>query len=230
MHLVEQYVIRKTNPRFAAIDRAAFASKNLYNAANYLVRQGYIHEGVYLKLATVYHRIKGHEAYSALPRTVSNDLLRQLDKDWRALFAALTARQADPSEFLGRPRLPGYKDKQRGRNLLVYDLQALSVTGLRRGEIIPSQLGTSIHTNQTTVKQVRIVPRTGHYVVEVVYERVPVPAAVNPALCAGIDIGLNNLAALTSNKVGFWNGSLLTGLGRSTTTCTQPPDASSICW
>jgi putative transposase len=47
------------------------------------------------------------------------------------------------------------------------------------------------------------VPRKGYYVVEVVYEREPVPAAVTPSLYAGIDIGLNNLAALTSNKPGF---------------------------
>jgi putative transposase len=53
------------------------------------------------------------------------------------------------------------------------------------------------------VKQVRIVPRQGYYVIEVVYEREPIPAAVDPGLCAGIDIGLNNLAALTSNKAGF---------------------------
>jgi putative transposase len=35
------------------------------------------------------------------------------------------------------------------------------------------------------------------------YECEPKPAPVNPALCAGIDVGLNNLAALTSNKAGF---------------------------
>jgi putative transposase len=47
MRLVEQHVIRKTDARFAAIDAAAFASKNLYNAANYLVRQSFIHTGIY---------------------------------------------------------------------------------------------------------------------------------------------------------------------------------------
>jgi putative transposase len=120
-----------------------------------------------------------------------------------AFFAALEAWKADPSQFLGRPRLPRYKDKQKGRNLLIYDIQAISLTGLRRGEVIPSQLGISIRTKQTTIKQVRIVPRKGHYVVEVVCEREPVPAAVNLSLCAGIDIGLNNLAALTANKAGF---------------------------
>jgi putative transposase len=51
---------------------------------------------------------------------------------------------------------------------------------------------------------VRIVPRKGYYVVEVVYERAPVPAAaVNPALHAGVDVGLNNLAMIAADKAGF---------------------------
>jgi putative transposase len=50
---------------------------------------------------------------------------------------------------------------------------------------------------------VRIIPRIGYYVVEVIYEREPTPAAVNPALHAGVDIGLNNLAVLTADKPGF---------------------------
>jgi putative transposase len=203
MQLVEQHVIRATDPRYAAIDRAAFASKNLYNAANYLVRQAFLHEGIYLPAAEVYHRIKAHEAYCALPRKVSNDVLRQLDRDWRAFFAARAAWQADPTKFLGRPRLPRYKDKQKGRNLLIYDLQALSAPGIRTGTVIPSQLGISILSKQATIKQVRIVPHKGYYMVEVVYERAPISATVDPALCAGIDPGLNNLAALTSNKMGF---------------------------
>jgi putative transposase len=101
MQLVEQHVIRDADLRFAAIDRAAFASKNLYNAANYVIRQSFIHEGVWLNFAAVYHRIKGHEAYSALPRKVSNDVLRQLEHDWRACFADLEAWHADPSTFVG---------------------------------------------------------------------------------------------------------------------------------
>jgi putative transposase len=40
-------------------------------------------------------------------------------------------------------------------------------------------------------------------VVEVIYEREVSPCPVNPALMASIDIGVNNLAAVTSNKVGF---------------------------
>jgi putative transposase len=57
--------------------------------------------------------------------------------------------------------------------------------------------------NKQDIAQVRIVPRSGYYVVEVIYEREVEPAPVNPALMASIDIGVNNLAAVTSNKVGF---------------------------
>ena len=39
MQLVEQHVIDKADPRYAIIDETAFKAKNLYNAANYLVRQ-----------------------------------------------------------------------------------------------------------------------------------------------------------------------------------------------
>lgn len=47
------------------------------------------------------------------------------------------------------------------------------------------------------------MPKATHYVVEVVYERAPEPAALDPALIAGIDLGINNLATIASNKVGF---------------------------
>ncbi|GHO71929.1 hypothetical protein KSC_108210 [Ktedonobacter sp. SOSP1-52] len=43
MQLVERHLIRHQDARFAVIDRAAFASKNLYNQANYHVRQAFIH-------------------------------------------------------------------------------------------------------------------------------------------------------------------------------------------
>ncbi len=204
MQLVERHVIRKTDSRYQAIDAAAFASKNLYNLANYHMRQSFIHTGTYLGYAAVYHLVKGSDAYTALPRKVSNDVLRLLDKNWKAFCNALAAWYEDPSQFLGRPCLPKYKDKQKGRNILIYDIQALSKKGLKRGVIQPSGLGgIVIRTKQTTVKQARIVPRVGYYVVEVVYERKETQAAVEPALVAAIDIGVNNLAALTSNKVGF---------------------------
>ena len=151
----------------------------------------------------MHDRMKAHEAYKALPAKVSQQVLRMLDKNWKSYFASWKEYAKDPSKFLGHPKLPGYKDKQKGRNLLVYTVQAISKTALRRGYIAFSGLPIEVPTQHITVDCVRVIPRHGHYIVEVVYEQELQPANVDPSLYAGIDIGLNNLATLTSNKVGF---------------------------
>lgn len=203
MQVVEQHVIKRTDSRYAVIDAAAFASKNLYNAALYEMRQAFIFQGLRLTYETMDKRMKAHPAYKALPAKVSQQVLRLLDKNWKAWEEGLAAWQQDQSQFLGRPGLPGYLDKQQGRYILVYTIQALSKPALRRGVIAPSGLPITVQTRQMTVDQVRIVPRKGYYVVEVVYERDATQAPVDPALIASIDIGVNNLAAVTSNKSGF---------------------------
>jgi putative transposase len=131
--------------------------------------------------------------------------LKQLDHDWDAFFKARAAYSQDPSKFKARPKIPGYKHKTEGRNMLVYTIQAMSrgKKGLKRGIIKPSMLKISVKTKQKDINQVRIVPRKGFYVVEAVYEQEEKQAPVNPACYAGIDIGMNNLVALTSNKPGF---------------------------
>jgi len=203
MQLVEKHVIKKTDARFDLIDRAAFASKNLYNAALYEIRQYYIFCGKYLNYEANDKRMQKHEAYRSLPRKVSQQVLKLLDKNWKSYFAAIKAYNEDPSKFRCHPRMPGYKDKKEGRNVLVYTMQAISKTALRVGIIKPSQLGIEIRTRQRNIDQVRIVPKkAGCYVVEVVYTIDSVQKEVNP-LVASVDIGVNNLVALTSNKRGF---------------------------
>lgn len=203
MQLVEQHILTKNDSRSEAVDRASFAAKNLYNAANYLVRQSFIKENVYLNYYDVHAQMKGHEAYQALPRKVSQQVLRMLDKNWQGFFAALKAYRTEPSKFRKKPGLPHYLDKTDGRYVLVYTVQALSKPALKRGVIIPSGLAIEVRTRQRCIAQVRIVPKGQYYVVEVVYEKEIEPAAVDAALIAGIDVGLNNLAAIASNKPGF---------------------------
>src|SRR5215469_5531476 len=165
MHLVEQHIIGRRDPRHATIDEAAFKSKNLYNAALYEIRQAFIHEGKYLNYNEMQRRMQLHEAYKALPAKVSQQVLVLLDKNWKAFFEARAAYEEEPSKFTGRPRLPNYKHKTEGRNLLVYTVQALSQPGVRDGLIRPSGLPTTIETEHTVVDQVRIVPHNGYYMV-----------------------------------------------------------------
>jgi len=203
MQLVEQHVINRHDPRYSVIDEAAFKSKNLYNAALYEVRQAFIHEGKYLNYNEMDRRMQSSDAYKALPAKVSQQVLVLLDKNWIAFFEARAAYKEDPSKFTGRPRLPKYKHKTEGRNILVYTVQALSQPAMRDGLIRPSGLPITVETEHTIVDQVRIVPRNGYYVVEVIYTKEPVQAKVDPAFCVGIDLGVTNLAAIASNREGF---------------------------
>jgi putative transposase len=118
-----------------------------------------------------------------------------------------TTRFGNPTSFTGRPRLPGYKDKEKGRNILIYDKQALGKRSFKKtGQLVPSGLPLHIATNITDwekIAQVRIVPRLDGYMVEVVYEQQEQPAPVDHTLIAALDLGVTVLAALTSTKPGF---------------------------
>jgi IS605 OrfB family transposase len=203
MRLVERHVISRADRRFQTIDRAAFASKNLYNKALYATRQAFFQDGSYPSYPTLYHQMKGEPEYIALPRKVAQWVLKQVCVAWDSYKEALAAHGTNPLTFVGAPRIPRYKHKQQGRNMLVYTSQALSRPALRNQMICPSGLDITVQTRQSNVQQVRIIPRIGFYVVEVIYEQEPMQAKVDPALHAGVDIGLNNLALLTSDKPGF---------------------------
>ena len=215
MQLVEQHVIGRKDPCYKLIDEAAFKSKNLYNATLYEVRQSFIYQGIYLDYNEMDKRMQRHETYKTLPAKVAQQVVEQVHKAWISFFEALKAYKEDSSKFTGHPRLPQYKHKTKGRNILVYTLQALSGgqtlhTGgsrnaLRQGKIRPSMLPIEVKTQQDpfTINQVRIVPRNGNYVVEVIYSKPPVQAQVDLSFCVAIDLGVTNLAAITSNREGW---------------------------
>ena len=115
MQWVEQHIIARTDRRYRAIDAMAFASKNLWNLANYQVRQAFIFEQQYLTNAATFHLLKATEAYRALPSKVANQVLLQLHHAWTAFFAAKEVYREDPARFMGRPRLPRHLHKTQGR-------------------------------------------------------------------------------------------------------------------
>ncbi len=141
--------------------------------------------------------------------------MRLLDKNWTAFFEACQAYNEEPEKFTGRPKLPKYKHKTEGRNILVYTLQALNggqacsggrgKGALQQGIIKPSGLPITIKTKQapSSIHQVRIVPRNGHYIVEVIYTKASIQAHVDPSFCVAIDLGVTNLVAITANREGF---------------------------
>jgi putative transposase len=203
MKLVEQHILDRYDPRFAVIDPACFASKNLYNAALYILRQAFFDHSHVPTYAQLSHTLKDTPEFCALPAKVAQWVVRQVCGNWDTFWKAHHAYQKWPDKFTGRPKLPHYKPKSDGRNLLVYTRQAISRPALKTGRICPSQLGITIQTKQKEVQQVRIVPHASHYVIEVIYTVKPISRTankLNPQWVASLDLGIDSLAAVTSNK------------------------------
>jgi len=201
MRLVEQHIIKKNHRHYKEIDHLSFLSKNLYNAALYLIRQEYFKTGQYLNYYDVQKILQNEKNvdYEALPRKVSQQVLKQVDKTYVSFFEALKSYAVSPEKFQGgRPRLPYYKEKLVGRNMLVYTNQAISKTKLKQGIINPSGTAIEIKTAVQNLQQVRIIKQPCCYVVEVIYE-VKEKEVRNNNRIAAIDLGLSNLAAITNN-------------------------------
>src|SRR5260221_7888896 len=122
MRRVEQHVIEKSHPQFRAIDEMALASKNLWNLANYHVRQSFIFQQKYLTTTALFHLLKATDAYQALPAKVANQVLLQLHQAWTAFFKAMEEYRDHPGRFQGGPGLPKYLHKTQCRTLLIFEL------------------------------------------------------------------------------------------------------------
>lgn len=202
MILVERHIIKQSHQHWLSIDRLSFLSKNLYNAANYICRQYFFATGKKYSLTDLYHLIKNSVDYSALPTKVSKQIIKRLVSTWKSYFEAYKEWQQHPAQFLGKPRIPRYKDKIKGRNVVIYYHESVYKAELKKGVCHLSMSEIKIPTKVDNVVEVRLVPRATCYVVEIVYYKQEQEPSSSPYV-AGIDLGLTNLVALTSNQPGF---------------------------
>ena len=207
MQLVERHVIKPNHKYFRECDKLSLLSKNLYNAANYIYRQNFF-KGISTSAIEAYHQLKTTVDYKALPAKIAQNTLRLVLRNWTSYNAALKAYELNPNKFKGKPKIPNYKgrvDKQRldGRFIVGYNNQAISKKQLKNNIANPSGTNIFLPTKAHVIDEIRIVPRTGCYVIEVVYEKEDLAKSLPSENRAAIDLGLNNLATLTYNKPGL---------------------------
>lgn len=201
MQLVEKHVINQQHKFWKECDYLALQSKHLYNSANYVQRQYFFETKKYYNSIDIYHQTKNLEAYRYLPSKVSKQIVRRVSEAWKGWLAALKDWSKHSEKYQGMPKMPGYKHKERGRNVVIYPIDAISKPALVKGIVKLSQTTIEFSTQAKNVDQVRIVPKLDHYVIEVVYS-VEDAAISTGKYIAGIDLGLNNLMAITSNQPG----------------------------
>ena len=199
----EQIIIKKDHPKFKIIDEMCFNSKNLYNEANYIIRQEFIENGNYISYYDMNKEFKSHENYKLTFSQPANCTLRLLDKNWKSYFKAIKDWKEHPNKYLGMPKLPKYLPKD-GRfpwmipnNQLVYDYEKSTIY-IRNRHMNDYDwhcrcLGRPI--------QVRFIPHGNHYTMEIIYEIEieDIDKDMVSERIAAIDIGVDNLVTMTNN-------------------------------
>ena len=196
MILSERHII-KNSELFNELDNMCFLSKNLYNKGLYIVRQHFFNTEKYLNYNTLENILKKSKDvdYYALPTKVSQQILMVLDNNFKSFFKLLEKKKK--SHYKEKVKIPKYLDKD-SRNLLIFTSQAISKKFIKNGIIKLSNVKHVVKTKVKVVKQVRIIHKGNHIVVEVLYEKQSKDIVTNNRYAA-IDLGLNNLATISSN-------------------------------
>ena len=195
MNRVERHVISNNKE----LDHLCWLSKNLYNYANYCLRQSFTKTG---KLPSEYELTgklarRNQVDYKALPSQTSQQIIKLLYKNWKSFFRAIKEYKKNPSKFKGRPKLPMYKEKD-GQNIILFTRQQCKIKG---GYIkFPKQAINKLKTKVNNVVQVRIVPQATCHIIEVVYDKeVQINENLKKENLLAIDVGVNNLATCVNN-------------------------------
>ena len=118
---IEKHIIKSSDRYYTLLDDFCFKSKNLYNFANYNIRQEFIKNNKYLNYYDIDKLMKTLESkdYRDMPTAQSaQQCLKLLDKNWKSFFKSIKDWSKHPEKYLGRPKLPKYKKKS-GRNILI---------------------------------------------------------------------------------------------------------------
>lgn len=200
---VEKHVVKKNHQWFNYCDEITNTSRKLFNTAQYIQRQSFFYGHGYLSQPKLDKYFPKEENYKLLPAKVAQLVLQQCADTWTNYFKALEAYNEDSSKFTGKPNIPGYT---KDRNLVKFNTQAVSKKEFKKGRLVPSMSPIALPVKEglklEDLCEVRIVPKTGCFVIEVVYEEDLGTRSLrqsNPELAAAIDLGLDNLATIVFN-------------------------------
>ena len=205
---VEKHVIKKSHPYYDMFCEYTHLAKNLYNHANYLVRNEFAETSKWLRYQELDKILKkdfDFPDYRNMPTAQSaQQILRLLDSIWKSFFNSIKDWSKNKDKYLGKPKLPKYKPKD-GKMVLPLTNQQVRV----KGDLLHfpnSFCGFTVKPRCITldnfekINQVRIVPKGQSFCLEVVYSiSVEFELHSDNGRYMSIDLGLDNLATVVTN-------------------------------
>ena len=212
LQLTQQIIITQKHKYYAGLDYLCLLAKNLYNVALYNIRQQYFKDKTYINYNALDKLLSSNVDYKAIPyRQSAQQILRSVDKTYSSFFKGIKSDKNKGKKV----RLPKYKDKEKGRYVLIYTNQCFRY----KNNIIKLKGANGVwyefYTDKENLQQVRLVPKGNHIVVEIIYN-VEYELKEDNNRYASIDLGLNNIVALSSNVCNsiLYNGRPLKSINR----------------
>lgn len=212
MQLVEKHVINKSHKYWSECDQVCLNANIIRNQGLYIQRQSWFYGHGVIKFGkTELHKnidslMKQTACYHNLPAFLAQQVMKSVNEEWTSFFKGIKQWKLDKSGFTGRPKPPKYKPRNTGRYKVTYPHTRAYKKAKRNGIIHLYKTNIRIQSKHSNNYDcVRIVPATGCYIIEVVYtvkQSIDVVNTDNNYIAA-IDLGVNTIAAVTSNKPGF---------------------------
>lgn len=91
MYLTEQHIITVNDKRYKDLDRICFLSKNLYNAALYIIKQEFLVSGKWIRSIELNKKMvaENNVDFRAMSGSSSQQILMALDKNLKSYFQPL---------------------------------------------------------------------------------------------------------------------------------------------
>lgn len=212
---VEQHIIDRNNKYYKMLCNKCHEAKNIYNHANYIIRQEFIEHSNWIRyeeIEKILHNDLEYPDYWNLGlANSSQQILRVLDKNWKSFFTAIKDWKEHPEKYTGRPKLPGYMKKNGFKEFALTTNQAkLKKDGLihfpktMEGFVIKPKFTEYAYQS---FQQVRIVPKNDRIIVELVYTESIADKSIDTNTTnsteignyMSIDMGVDNFAAIVTN-------------------------------
>ena len=220
MRLVYKFNIHHTE----RLDIMFRASNNLYNQALYVFRQRLEKDGIWTwynemdKIMKSVTNLDGECNYRLLKASCSQQILRALDSVIRSYCNSIKDWKKNPNKYHGMPQMPHYR-KRGGVFNLYYPNNTASIKDgrimLAKDLFIDIPQWDKYGESIINFNQIRLKSYKNFIKVEIVYEKAIEQADVDKSKYAAIDLGVDNLATMVTEKgCTIYNGRYLKSYNR----------------
>ena len=220
---VEKHQIKPSNRYYKLLDELCFKSKNLYNTGLYIERQAFLEKDPNLKGIrfipefTLINHLKESEPFKDLPSIISQQILKKVTQNFQNFFKAIKDYNKNPEKYLGRPKLPKYKDSKSGRFPLILNYTAFRFNKeyITFHKVLKGfKVKTHLESEKHILREARFIPHKTYITLEVVYEikEEPLEVPTDFKYLAGIDLGIDNFSTISILK-GSTNPLIINGKG-----------------